>query len=118
YTDPATWGTTTAPTSDDHVVISTGNTVTLDDLLTAQNVSVSGTLKGSVDSPDFIVNGNLTVNSGGLIDGIYYFTTSWGGFNKAIQLIVKGNITNNGRIDLSDGASYLAEGVLKLNGST
>ena len=118
YSDPTTWGTTTAPTSDDHVVISSGNTVTLDDILTAQNVTISGTLNCTEASPDFIVNGNLTVNNGGLFDGIFYFTTSWGGYDKGIQLTVAGNIINNGRIDLSIGSTYSPEGVLKLNGST
>jgi hypothetical protein len=118
YSSPSTWGTATAPTSIDHIVITAGTTVTLDGLLTANNVAVSGILEGTSDSPNFTVTGNLTVNSGGLVDGLYYYTTSWGGYDKAIQLTVAGNITNNGRIDLSTGSSYDPEGVLYLNGST
>ncbi|NMH25301.1 beta strand repeat-containing protein [Flavobacterium solisilvae] len=118
YSDPTTWGTTTAPTSDDHVVISSGNTVTLDDILTAQNVTISGTLNCIEAASEFTVEGNLTVNSGGLFKGHFYFETSWGGYDKGIQLAVAGNIINNGRIDLSIGATYIPEGVLKLNGST
>jgi hypothetical protein len=118
YSDPATWGTATTPTSDDHVVISSGNTVTLDDILTAQNVSISGTLNCIEAASEFSVEGNLTVNSGGLFKGHYYFETSWGGYDKGIQLTVSGNIINNGRIDLSVGSSYSPEGVLNLNGTS
>ncbi|UPT71148.1 MAG: T9SS type A sorting domain-containing protein [Flavobacterium sp. JAD_PAG50586_2] len=118
YTDPATWGTATAPTSIDHVVISTGNIVVLDDILTAHNVTISGSLESTADAVEFTVTGNLTVNLGGLFKGIYYYDAGSFGYDKGIQLTVAGNIINNGRIDLSDGASYLPEGVLKLNGTT
>jgi hypothetical protein len=118
YSDPETWGTATAPTSDDHVIISTGNTVTLDALITVNNVTVSGIIKGSAISPNFIVSGNLTVNNGGLFDGFFYYDGGGWGYDKGIQLSVAGNITNNGRIDLSIGTDYSPEGVLKLNGST
>ncbi|MCF6130069.1 T9SS type A sorting domain-containing protein [Flavobacterium sp. AS60] len=118
YTDPATWGTVTAPTSADHVVISTGNTVTLDALLTAQNVTISGTLESTAASPEFTVEGNLTVNLGGLLNGIYYYDAGSFGYYIGIKISVAGNITNNGRIDLSEGSSYYPEGVLNLNGTT
>lgn len=118
YTDPATWGTATAPTSVDHVVISTGNTVLLDDVLTAHNVTISGSLESNGDSVEFTVAGNLTVNLGGLFKGIYYYDAGTFGYNKGIQLTVAGNIVNNGRIDLSEGSSYQPEGMLKLNGTT
>jgi formylmethanofuran dehydrogenase subunit C len=118
YTDPATWGTATAPTSDDHIVVSAGNTVTLDDVLTAHNVTVSGSLECTAASWEFIVEGNLTVNLGGLFKGIYFYDAGSFGYNKGIQLTVAGNIVNNGRIDLSEGSNYSPEGVLKLNGTT
>jgi hypothetical protein len=118
YTNPATWGTATAPTSDDHVIISSGNTVILDDVLTAHNVSISGSLESTAQSVEFTVEGNLTVNLGGLFKGIYYYDAGSFGYYKGIQLTVAGNINNNGRIDLSDGSGYDPEGVLKLNGTT
>ena len=40
------------------------------------------------------------------------------GYDKSTQLTVAGNIINNGRIDLSVGASYIPEGALLLNGTT
>lgn len=118
FTDPATWGTTTTPTPTDHIIITAGTTVLLDDLITVTNATISGTLEGSNDSPDFTVTGNLIVNNGGLIDGVYYFDGGGWGYDKAIQLNIAGNITNNGRIDLSIGSSYTPEGVLNLNGSS
>src|ERR1700754_814399 len=66
YTNPATWGTATAPTSNDHAVISAGTTVTLDDVLTAQDVTISGSLESTAASSEFTVEGNLAVNLGGL----------------------------------------------------
>ncbi|MFN3969300.1 beta strand repeat-containing protein [Flavobacterium sp.] len=118
FTDPTTWGTATAPTAIDHIVIASGTTVLLNDLITVTNATISGTLEGGNDSPDFIVTGNLTVNTGGLIDGIYYYDGGGWGYDKAIQLNVAGNIINNGRIDLSIGSNYTPEGALNLNGSS
>lgn len=118
YTDPATWGTAAAPTSVDHVIISAGNIITLNDVLTANNVTISGSLESNATSVEFVVAGNLTINIGGFFNGVYYFDAGGFGYNKGIQLSVAGNIINNGRIDLSEGSSYEPEGVLKLNGST
>ena len=118
YNDPATWGTATAPTSLDNVVISDETTVLLNDLLTANNVTINGTLESSSASLQFIINQNLIVNSGGFFNGVYYFDAGGFGYFKGIQLSVAGNITNNGRIDLSEGSNFDPEGVLHLNGST
>ncbi|MFN3754416.1 T9SS type A sorting domain-containing protein [Flavobacterium sp.] len=118
FTDPVTWGTATAPTSIDNIIIAAGTTVLLDDLITVNNATIGGTLESGSNSADFIITGNLTVNSGGLFDGIFYYDAGGWGYDKGTQLTVAGNITNNGRIDLSIGASYLPEGALNLNGST
>ncbi|MEO0046595.1 MAG: hypothetical protein RL705_1786, partial [Bacteroidota bacterium] len=61
FSDPATWGTVTAPTAIDHIVIASGTTVLLDDLITVSNATISGILEGGNNSPDFTVTGNLTV---------------------------------------------------------
>ena len=73
FTDATTWGTATAPTSIDNIVIATGTTVLLDDLITVNDVTISGVLESGSDSSNFIVSGNLTVNNGGLFDGVYYY---------------------------------------------
>ncbi|WP_396195186.1 G8 domain-containing protein [Flavobacterium sp.] len=118
FSDPATWGTATAPSAIDNIVIASGTTVLLDDLFTVNNATISGTLEGGPDSPDFTISGNLIVNNGGLIDGVYYFDAGGFGYDRAIQIIIAGNLTNNGRIDLSIGSGYSPEGVLQLNGSS
>ena len=118
YTDPATWGTATAPTLADDVIISSGNAVTLNEVLTARNVTIDGTLECTSAAPEFVVTGNLTVNLGGLFDGVYYFNAGTFGYNVGIKIAVAGNITNNGRIDLSEGSGYNPEGVLNLNGTS
>jgi len=118
FNDPTTWGTATTPTSIDNVIIAAGTTVLLDDLITINHATISGTLESGLNSDNFIITGNLTVNSGGLFDGIYYYDAGGWGYDKGTQLTVAGNIINNGRIDLSIGANYLPEGALNLNGST
>jgi len=118
FTDAATWGTATAPTSIDNVIIAMGTTVLLNDLITVNNATITGVLESGSASPDFIVSGNLTVNNGGLFDGVYYYDAGGWGYDKSTQLTVSGNIINNGRIDLSIGASHIPEGALLLNGTT
>jgi hypothetical protein len=118
FTDPATWGTATVPTNTDNVVIALGTTVTLNDLITVSNAAISGLVESSADTYEFTVTGDLTINSGGVFNGTYYYDGGGFGYFKGIQLSVAGNIINNGRIDLSVGSSYNPEGVLNLNGSS
>jgi len=118
YNDPLTWGTETAPTPSDNVIIASGTTITLDDLITVNNVTISGIIESSANSPDFIITGNLTVNLGGLLNGNYYLDFGGWGYFTAIQVSISGNIINNGRIDISSGSTNFQQGVLYLNGST
>lgn len=118
YNDPATWGTATAPTSIDNIVIASATVVMLNDVFTANNVTINGTIESSSSSSEFVVTQNLTVNAGGLFNGVYYFDIGGWGYFKSMQLSVAGNIINNGRIDLSQGSNYDPEGVLNLNGSS
>lgn len=73
FTDPTTWGTTTTPTSTDNVIIATGTTVVLDNVLTVNNATITGILEGSLNTSNFTITGNLIVNSGGLLKGSLLF---------------------------------------------
>ena len=109
WTDPLTWDANAVPTAADNATVSTGHTVTVN--ATGQvinNLIVNGTLAYNATPTQFNVNGNLTVNSGGLVN---VFATTTGK-----SLFVSGNIVNNGRIDISVGAT--TAGNLTLNGSS
>ena len=112
WTNPATWGTADFPTPVDNATISTGHTVTINALnLGANNLTVDGTLNFNTTATTMIVNGDLTVNTGGVFN-VFNSTTG-----KRLNLF--GNLTNNGTIDLSIGASSTTtNGVLNLTGSS
>jgi len=105
----ATWDANAVPTQYDSVTIDTGHTVTIDATgQAANNVIVKGTLVYGTTPSSFAVNGNLTVDAGALVN-VFNGTTGK-------TLTVAGNITNNGTIDVSVGAT--TAGNLTLNGST
>ena len=104
----STWDINAVPTQYDSVTISTGNTVTIDATgQAANNVIVNGTLAYGATPTSFSVNGNLTVNTGGVLN-VFNGTTGK-------VLTVTGNITNNGVIDISVGTT--TAGNLTLNGA-
>ena len=113
WTNPATWGTPDFPTPLDNATVSVGNTVTINALnLGANNLTVNGTCTFNATATTMIVNGNLTVNAGGI------FTFFQGTTGKRLTLF--GNLTNNGTIDLSVGLSSSGtgtNGVFNLTGS-
>jgi len=105
----STWDANAVPTVADNVTVSTGDLVTINAPgQGAGTLIVNGTLVFGATPLQFNVNGNLTVNTGGLVN---VFTGTTGR-----TLFVSGNIINNGRIDLSVGAA--GAGTLNLNGST
>jgi hypothetical protein len=109
YGTATTWDINAVPTLYDSVTISTGNTVTIDAASqAANNVMVNGTLTYGTTPTSFAIYGNLTVNTGGVVN---VFNTTTGK-----TLTVAGNITNNGTIDVSVGAT--TAGNLTLNGTT
>jgi gliding motility-associated-like protein len=109
WSTPATWAANAVPTSGDNAIVSSGHTVTADVATTSiGNLTVNGTLDYATACTNFSVSGNLTVASGGLVN---VFTTTTGK-----TLTVAGNITNNGRVDVSVGTT--TQGTLTLNGTT
>ena len=111
YSALTTWNALSAPTILDNVTIAAGHTVTIDAAnQIAKNLTVDGTgilTFGTVPTA-FTVAGNLTVSSGGT------FNAFNGTAGKSV--LVAGNLTNDGVIDLSKG--IVTANVLTLNGTT
>jgi hypothetical protein len=110
----ATWDIVAVPTQYDSVTIDTWHTVTIDASgQAATNVIVKGTLAYGATPTSFAVNGNLTVDAGGVVN-VFNATTGK-------TLTVAGNITNNGTMDFTVGGTASATtgaSLLTLNGTT
>ncbi|MFN7044304.1 MAG: T9SS type A sorting domain-containing protein [Flavobacterium sp.] len=107
WSDPATWDANAVPTGVDNATVA-AHTVTIDVAsLAINNLTVQGSLEFGAAPPNFIINGNLTLEAGS------EFLVFNGTTGKAI--VVSGNIVNDGNIDLSIGATIA--GSLTLNGS-
>lgn len=106
WSTASTWDANQVPSPADNVIISPADQVTIDLANQgANNLQVLGQLKFASTPTQFNVNGDLTVDNGGLIDAFN------GTSGKTIT--VKGNLTNNGTINLSTSGSNLT-----LNGSS
>ncbi len=104
WTAPSTWDAGFTPTIQDNVTIAAGHTVTLDAVATTYNVNNvtvngTGTLAWPTTATILSVAGNLTVDATGTVN-VFNGTTGK-------TLIARGNITNNGTIDLSKTSSVL-----------
>jgi hypothetical protein len=114
WNNPSTWDANAVPSPADNATVSTGHTVTVNATGQAiNNLIVNGTLAYATTPTQFNVNGNLTVNVGGLVN-VFNGTTGK-------TLFVSGNIVNDGTLNFSvGGAGNSATGasVLNLNGST
>jgi hypothetical protein len=109
WDNPLTWDANAVPTAADNATVSTGHVVTVNAAGQAiNNLIVNGTLAYAAAPTQFNVNGNLTVNSTGLVN-VFNATTGK-------TLFVTGNIVNDGRIDISVGTT--TAGNLTLNGSS
>jgi len=109
WNDPLTWDANAVPTAADNATVSTGHTVTVNATGQAiNNLIVNGTLAYATTPTQFNVNGNLTVNAGGLVN-VFNGTTGK-------TLFVSGNIVNDGTLNFSVGAQ--SAGILNLNGSS
>ena len=109
----ATWDLNSVPTPNDNIEIASGHTVTIDaSSQSATNVVVKGTLTYASSPSSFAVNGNLTVDAGGVVN-VFNATTGK-------TLTVAGNITNNGTMDFTVGGTASATtgaSLLTLNGT-
>lgn len=106
WSSPSTWDANQVPSSADNVIISPADQVTINLANQgANNVQVLGQLKYGTTPTQFNVNGNLTVDNSGSIE-VFNGTTGK-------TLVVRGNLTNNGTINLS-----IASANLTLNGNT
>jgi hypothetical protein len=109
----ATWDIVAVPTQYDSVTIDTGHTVTIDATgQAANNVIVKGILAYGATPTSFAVNGNLTVDAGGVVN-VFNGTTGK-------TFTVAGNITNNGTMDFTVGGTASATtgaSLLTLNGT-
>lgn len=106
WSTPTTWDANAIPSPVDFVTVSTGHVVTIDGAgFGAADLIVNGTLAYGTVPTTFNVTGNLTVNTGGILN-IFNGTTGK-------TLTVAKNIINDGTIDASVGTTTLT-----LNGST
>ena len=112
WNDPATWVGGVVPGAGDNVVVD--HTVTLDVANAAcNNLTINNKLRFAIDGTvsGITVNGNILVNSGGLLR-VESLTTA-GSFVEHM-LNLKGDLTNNGTLDFRGGSngSGTANGVL------
>lgn len=109
WNDPLTWDANAVPTFLDNAIIDNGHVVTINATgIVINDLEIRGTLAYGATPATFNVNGNLAVNSGGLFN-VFNGTTGK-------TLVVSKNITNNGIMDISVGAT--TGGNLTLNGTT
>lgn len=109
WTSGSTWVGGIPPTSADTATVSVGHTVNINsNNLSSGRLNVSGTLAYSAAATTFIVPENLKINTGGIFN-VFNSTTGK-------TLIVGGNLTNDGTLDISVGTT--SAGNLTLNGTT
>jgi hypothetical protein len=106
WTNPTTWDANAVPTAVDNVTVSATHSVTINAASqAASNLTVNGYLSYSTTPTSFSVGANLLVSSTGTL------ATFVGATGKT--LVVSGNFTNNGVVDLSKTSS-----LLNINGAT
>lgn len=102
WTSTSTWVGGVVPSGGDNAIIDATHTVTIDaSSLSITNLTVNngGTLNYGTTPSSFSVNGNLTVSTGGV------FNVAQGTTGKT--LVLAGNLTNDGNIDLSQTSALL-----------
>jgi hypothetical protein len=96
WSNPATWGGS-VPANTDDVTIADGTTVTIDQAVTANSLTVgqgvSGVLQYDGTARAVTVTTSVTINTGGV------FQTNTAGAQTGHSLSVGTNLTNNGTLD-------------------
>lgn len=107
WNSTSTWSGGVIPTSDNNVVIASGNTVSSNvNIARMQNLTVNGTMNYSSTSTTLLnqILGNLTVNSGGIYNSFSGTTGK--------RSYLSGNLNNAGTIDFGISATSTSEAAL------
>ena len=120
WNDIATWGGGVVPGANDDVVVSAGNTVTIDvNNAACKNISIDGTLSfPDVDARAIAINGNVLIGATGK------FNTFVTGSPVALRnqsIVIKGNltVTAGGNIDMRRGSNpNVSIGTVEFAGTT
>ncbi len=109
----STWVDGVVPQADDHVVIASDHTVTVDtNTANLASITVNGTLRfdDTGTGRSMTVTGDVTINSGGTLD------VATGGSDTTHSLTIGGDLTNDGTFDCWPAASRIIN--VTFNGSS
>ena len=103
WSNSSTWSPAGVPGAGDNVTIASGNTVTIDQDVEINNLTINGSLVIGNDATvrNLTVDGTVTIASGGSFTVADYDITH--------QVIFKGNITNDGTLDFYNSSSRVAD---------
>ncbi len=106
WSDPNTWSTGVIPTTNDAVVIASGNTVTIDMAAVAYNLTVDGTLQfEQTTARTLTAVADVTISATGI------FQSNPAGTQTGHVLSLGGNLVNNGTLDFSTNAETAGAGI-------
>ena len=98
WKNPLMWTPTGVPTSGDDVLIKDGDVITIDTIAKCFNLTIGGGVSGSLLMGNSTVSRELTVGRDIIINASARIEQN--SFNAIHNLIVKGNFTNNGILDI------------------
>ncbi|MCK9409477.1 MAG: hypothetical protein M0R68_10130, partial [Bacteroidetes bacterium] len=101
WSSPSTWVGNAVPAPTDNIVISSGHIVSVDQNVTANKLTINGTLRigNSTTARSLTIADSVKINSGGTLDVNTAFTQS------GHSIILSGDILNNGTLDLGPNAN-------------
>lgn len=120
WSDIATWGGGVVPGANDDVVVSAGNTVTIDvSNAVCKNISIDGTLSfPDADAKAIIINGNVLIGATGKFNT---FVTGAPAALRNQSINIKGNLTvaAGGNFDMRRGSNpNVSIGTVEFSGTT